>query len=358
MSDGGDSAPETAVGGLRRQLRRLDEAQYGFLLKAVVGFGFLALLPTLIHVEVLGFRLGAFLTIQILVLTVVFAYTGQAWNIVSGFTGYFSFGHAAFFGIGAYTTMKLALDFAINPWFGMFVGAAVALVAGLFIGYLNFRYNLKGHYFALATFAFAMLFQVLVRNMVEFGGAIGFYRPFPREYGQDFGIAAMQFENPEPYYYVMLAFLVVVTAVAWAIKRSQLGLYLFAIREDENAAESIGIPTFRYKMLAVGVSAFFTAWAGAFWSMYLEIVRPPTVFGLFRNVEILLPAVVGGLGTISGPIVGAFIIFPLAEFFRTVVDQVPGLNNLVYGLALVLIALLLPDGVLSLRGYFGDEDDE
>jgi branched-chain amino acid transport system permease protein len=165
----------------------------------------------------------------------------------------------------------------------------------------------------------------------------------------DYGLAAYQFTGDLPYYYLILGLLVVVTAVAYGIRESQAGLYLFAIRENEDAAASVGIPTYRYKMLATGVSAFFTAWAGSFWSMYFEIIRPDTVFGLFKNVEILLPAVVGGIGTVAGPIVGAFVIFPLAEFFRVNVDQIVGLDDVVYGVALVVIALLLPNGVLSLR---------
>nr|WP_236639658.1 branched-chain amino acid ABC transporter permease [Salinigranum halophilum] len=332
---------------------RLDAWSYGFLLKGGAGFGLLALLPMIIEFELLGFSLGSVLTLKMLIVTLVFAYASQSWNIVSGFTGYFSFGHAAFFGIGAYATMKLAIDFAVNPWVGMLVGGVVAMVVGFAVGYLNFRYNLRGHYFALATFAVAMLFSVGTNNVSELRGAIGFYRPFPRDYGLDYGLAAFQFTSDLPYYYLILGLLVVVTTVAYAIRESQAGLYLFAIRENEDAAASVGIPTYRYKMLATGVSAFFTAWAGSFWSMYFEIVRPDTVFGLFKNVEILLPAVVGGIGTVAGPILGAFVVFPLAEFFRVNVDQVVGLDDVVYGVALVAIALLLPNGLISLRERFG-----
>jgi branched-chain amino acid transport system permease protein len=332
---------------------RLDGWSYGFLFKGGAGFGVLALLPMIIEFELLGFSLGSVLTLKMLIVTLVFAYASQSWNIVSGFTGYFSFGHAAFFGIGAYATMKLAIDFAVNPWIGMLVGGVVAMLVGFAVGYLNFRYNLRGHYFALATFAVAMLFAVGTNNVSELGGAIGFYRPFPRDYGLDYGVAAFQFTSDLPYYYLILGLLILVTVVAYAIRESQAGLYLFAIRENEDAAASVGIPTYRYKMLATGVSAFFTAWAGSFWSMYFEIVRPDTVFGLFKNVEILLPAVVGGIGTVAGPIVGAFVVFPLAEFFRVNVDQIVGLDDVVYGIALVVIALLLPNGVLSLREKFG-----
>jgi branched-chain amino acid transport system permease protein len=178
----------------------------------------------------------------------------------------------------------------------------------------------------------------------------------------EYGLLAMQFRNPEPYYYVILAFLLVVTLAAWLIKNSQMGLYLFAIRENEDAAASIGISTYRYKMAATGISAFFTAWAGTFWAFYLELIRPSTVFGLFKNVQILLPAVVGGLGTIAGSIVGAFVIFPLSEFLRLNFGDLAGADDIVYGLSLVLIALLLPNGVLSLparvRSLLGRDDED
>jgi len=359
VSASDESPPKTGSSvrsTLSDNLDSVNDSAYGPLVKGALGFGFLAVLPMLTQVSIGGWSPSTILSVNILVVTLVFAYSGQAWNILSGYTGYFSFGHAAFFGIGAYATMKLVNDFAINPWLGMLVGGVVAMFAGFFIGYLTFRYRLEGHYFALATFAFAMLIAVVVRNATELGGALGYYRPFPRSYGAEYGLAAFQFKTQLPYYYVILAFLVIVTAVAWAIKHSQAGLYLFAIRENEDAAASVGIPTFRYKMLVTGVSAFFIAWAGAFWSMYFETIRPDTVFGLFRNVEVLLPAVVGGLGTVSGAIVGAFIIFPLGEFLRTNVDQIVGLDDIVYGVALVVIALLLPKGVLSLRGRFRGDD--
>lgn len=342
------SAPPNSLADLAG---RLDESQYDPVVKGAVGFGFLALLPLLVDITVFGVSLGAVLSVNILVLTLVFATTGQAWNMVSGFTGYFSFGHAAFFGIGAYTTSALSVTYGINPWIGLVVGGVLAAVVGLVVGYLNFRYNLRGHYFALATFAIALFLQVLVRNVSELGGAVGIYRPFPDDYGAEFGLIAMQFRDTLPYYYLILGFLVVVTVVAWLVKHSQIGLYLFAIRENEDAAASLGISPFRYKMFATGISAFFTAWAGTFWSMYLELIRPSTVFGLFRNVQILLPPVVGGIGSIPGAIIGAFAIYPLSEILRLSFSNTPGLDTVVYGIALVLIALLLPDGIVSLRKH-------
>src|SRR5699024_4993593 len=147
-----------------------------------------------------------------------YAYTAQAWNIMSGYTGQFSFGHAAFFGIGAYTTQMLAVDMAINPWVGMLIGGVLAGLYGLVVGHLCFRYNLRGHYFALATLAFAELLRFVVVNMGELHGANGFYKPFPRDYGSSFGLSAFQFQTDLPYYYLILGLLVVVTAVSWALK--------------------------------------------------------------------------------------------------------------------------------------------
>lgn len=343
--------------GLRATYARLNGKQYASLVKGGVGFAVLAALPFLLDYSLFGLSLGAFLSVNILIVTVVYATAGQAWNIISGYTGYFSFGHAAYFGTGAYATSYLSVELGINPWLGLLVGGLVAAAIGLVVGYLSFRYNLRGHYFALATFAVALLLQSAVRNISELGGAVGIYRPFPGDYGAQFGVVAMQFEETLPYYFVILAFLLVVTGVAWLIKNSQIGLYLFAIRENEDAAASLGISPFANKMFAMGVSAFFTAWAGAFWSMYMTIIQPSTVFGLSRNVEILLPAIVGGTGSVVGVILGAFLVFPLSEFLRISFPNTPGLNTVVYGLALVLVAVLLPNGVISLKDHvFGRED--
>jgi len=266
---------------------------------------------------------------------------------MSGFTGQFSFGHAAFFGIGAYATQKLLADLALNPWLAMLVGGVVAAVYGLIIGFLAFRYDLKGHYFALATLAFAELLRFIVQNMSELNGANGYFRPFPDAYGAEYGLWAFQFQGDLPYYYIVLAFLLVVTVVAWLIKESWVGLYFFSIREDERAAASVGVPTFRYKLLGVAVSAFFTAWAGAFWSMYFNTIQPSTVFDLFKNVEVLLPAVVGGPGTLLGPIVGSFVVTPVSEVARTTFDNINGLDQIIYGLFLVLIVIYSPGGVVK-----------
>lgn len=332
---------------LRHRYESFDDHRFSWLAKALLGFGLLAVLPFLTRLTVLGFHVASLLSMQVLVVTLVFAVSAQAWNIMSGYTGQFSFGHAAFFGIGAYATQKLLIDFTVNPWMGMLVGGGVAALYGLLIGYLCFRYELSGHYFALATLAFAELARFVVTNMSELNGANGYFKPFADEYASGYGLLAFQFNTDLPYYYIILAFLVVVTAVSWAIKRSWIGLYFFAIREDEQAAASVGVPAFSYKLLGIGISAFFTAWAGAFWSMYFNTIRPNTVFALYKNVELLLPAIIGGPATVVGPIVGSFVVTPVSEIARISFDNVNGLDRILYGIFLVVIVIYSPGGVIQ-----------
>jgi len=319
-----------------------------YALPVLLGVTFVVLgaMPILRRVAFLGFAPLGWLSLNMLIVTLVWASTAQAWNIMSGYTGQFSFGHAAFFGIGAYATILLTADHGISPWVGMLLGSVIAAIYGLIIGALTFRYDLKGHYFALATLAFAELLRYLFNNVAELGGASGFFRPLPREYAEGPGLIAFQFLEKLPYYYLILAFLLVVTLVSLAINRSQLGYYLFAIREREQAASAVGVPTYRYKLLAIAVSAFFTAWPGAFWAMYFNTIRPDTVFDLLVNVEVLLPAIVGGVGTVIGPIVGSFVVTPVSEFVRQSFD-ISGLNNAVYGVVLVAIVLYSPKGAIS-----------
>jgi len=311
-----------------------------------VSFLLLAALPFALNVTVFGVPISTVLTVQTLILAVMWATAAQAWNITTGYTGMFSFGHAAFFGLGAFLPILLIEYFSINPWFGMLAGGIVAGLYGLVVGGLCFRYDIRDEYFGLATLAFAELLRYVFLNVPQLGGASGFVKPLPREYADGYGLLAFQFSSDLQYYYLVLAFLLVVTAAAFVIRYSRFGLYLFAIRENEAAAESLGIPTYRYKVAAFVVSAFFTAWVGAFWGMYFSSIRPEVVFDLVVNIDILLPAVVGGAGTVLGPIVGSLVVTPSAEITRELAN-VPGADWIVYGGFLILIALYSPDGVVS-----------
>lgn len=325
------------------------EHTYSDIVLGAMLFGAIATLPLLTSINIMGVQPIQWLTLSVLTLVLIWGAASQAWNIVSGFTGYFSFGHAAFFGLGAYATIIPAAEFSLNPWIGFVVGTIIAGTLGLFIGALTFRYGVKGHYFALTTLAFSELMRHTFRNVSELGAAGGYFRPFPTEYGQDFGLTAFQFQSDLSYYYLILAIFIVITLIAWAIRNMSIGLYMMAIRENERAAQSLGIPTNRFKMLGITVSGALTAWVGSFYSMYFVSTRPDAVFDVFINVEILLPAIVGGPGTIIGPILGAFLVIPAAEFLRGTFTNIHGLHKLLYGVILVLLVLYSPRGIIQWR---------
>jgi branched-chain amino acid transport system permease protein len=278
------------------------------------------------------------LTIFILIL--FYGFLGQAWNIVGGYAGQLSAGHAAFVGIGAYTAAMLSSEWGLTPWLGMFVGAALSTLLGALIGYLGFRFGLRGFYFVLLTVAFAEVCRILVSNIDALGGALGLYITFtgnPRQF---------QFQDQRAYYYIALALLLAATGVAALIERRRFGIYLTAIREDEGACEALGVDTFKYKMLAMMVSSFLTGLGGTFYAFYLFSLQPNTVFGIPLSVEIIIRPIIGGAGTLLGPILGSFILTPLGELSRQYFGQsgLHGAHLIVYGLLLVAVVLFLPQG--------------
>ena len=278
------------------------------------------------------------LTIFILIL--FYGFLAQAWNILGGYAGQLSAGHAAFVGVGGYTSAMLAAHWAITPWLGMFVGAGLAAILGAIIGYLGFRFGLRGFYFVLLTVAFAEVCRILVSNIDALGGALGLYITFtgdPRQF---------QFQDQRIYYYVALALMLLATGVAALIERRRFGIYLTAIREDEGACEALGVDTFKYKLLAMVVSSFLTGLGGAFYAFYLFSLQPNTVFGIPLSVEIIIRPIIGGAGTLLGPILGSLILTPLAELSRQYFGQsgLHGAHLIVYGLLLVSVVLFLPQG--------------
>jgi branched-chain amino acid transport system permease protein len=274
--------------------------------------------------------------------TLIFFYgfLGQAWNIVGGYAGQLSAGHAAFLGIGAYTSAVLSVERGITPWLGMVVGGALAAALGTLIGFLGFRFGLRGFYFVLLTVAFAEICRILASNTEAIGGAVGYYITFtgdPRQF---------QFQDARAYYYIALVLMLGVTAlVAW-LERRRFGVYLSAIREDESASEALGVNTFRYKMMAMVLSSFLTGVGGAFYAFYVFSLQPASVFGIPLSVEIIIRAIVGGAGTVLGPILGSFILSPLAELARHYFAQGGwhGAHLIVYGLLLIAVVLFLPEG--------------
>ncbi len=269
-----------------------------------------------------------------------YAYLGQAWNLISGYGGQLSAGHAAFVGVGAYTTTLLAMHAGVSPWLGMFAGGALAAALGAVVGFLGFRFGLRGFYFVLLTVAFAEVCRIVALNTDAVGGAIGLYIQFTGNPWQ------LHFPDNRGYYYVALALMLAATGVAAVVERSRLGAYLTAIREDEDAAEALGVDTRRVKLAAIVLSAFLTGLGGAFYANYLFSIQPNAVFGIPLSVEIILRPIVGGSGTLLGPILGSFILSPLAELSRSYFARsgLIGSHLVAYGLLLVAVVLFLPRG--------------
>jgi branched-chain amino acid transport system permease protein len=271
-----------------------------------------------------------------------FAYLGQAWNIIGGYAGQLSVGHAVFVGVGGYAAAVLAAETGLTPWIGMFVGAGLAGVLGGVIGYLGFRFGLRGFYFVLLTVAFAEVCRIVVSNWDRVGGAVGFYITFTGDPRQ------LSFQDDRAWYYIALALLLLATGVAWAVERRRFGIYLTAIREDETACEALGVDTLRYKLLAMVLSSFLTGLAGAFYAYRYSSLQPNAVFGIPLSVEIIIRPIVGGAGTLLGPIVGSLILTPLGELSRALFGQGGwhGAHLIMYGVLLVAVVLFVPQGVV------------
>lgn len=284
--------------------------------------------------------------VHVLILVLFFAFLGAAWNILGGYAGQFSFGHAGFFGIGAYTSTLLLTRVGVSPWIGLPAGGLLAAAFGCGAGSLAFRYGLRGPYFALVTLAFAEMLRLVAVNWPAVGGPMGILIPLPR--GGD-ALGRLQFREKLPYYYLILALLGVALWLTRRIERSRLGYALLAIRENEDAAEASGVDTRGAKLWAMGISAFLTALGGSFYAQYFSFIDPTLTFGVSVSVEILLRPIVGGPGTVLGPLVGSLVLTPLSELTRGLIRGRPGVDVMVYGAILVLVISFLPRGLVGLR---------
>lgn len=283
---------------------------------------------------------------------VLFAALSSAWNVMAGYAGLFSFGHAAFFGIGAYATAYLLTARGIAPVVGLMVGAAGGALFGLLLGYLTFRYRLRGAYFVLTTFAFAEMLYLIAMKFTPINGAVGLRVPIRRDESWWW----MQFAPNSPnYFFLMLIYLVVTLAAINMLMRSRTGQYIVAVRDDEDAAAALGINPLRSRLIAVAWSGGLTAAGGTFYFQYLFFIEPPLAFGPTISVEILLPGVIGGMGTFWGPLVGSGLLVILGELTSSLVRRPPevlaflqgraGLDLALYGALLVGIIMFLPRGV-------------
>jgi branched-chain amino acid transport system permease protein len=266
----------------------------------------------------------------------LWAVLSLAWNILSGYSGYFSFGHAAFWGLGAYTVVLGMVDFDLTPWltipFCAFVGAA----AGALIGYPTFR--LRGHYFALAMLAYPLATLYVFAWLGYQEVTLPMKREQPWLY--------MQFDDPRIYVVLALALVVASLFISLKVENSRMGMALLAIKQNEPAAEAAGIDTWRWKMLALMLSGALAAVAGGFYAVVLLVVTPETVFGMLVSAQALILALFGGVGSLWGPVIGAMVLVPLAEGLNAELGNVlPGIQGVVYGIAIIVIILRAPEGV-------------
>ncbi len=284
--------------------------------------------------------------LTVLILSLYFAYIGQAWNIMMGFAGQLSLGHAIYIGLAAYVAATLFTRLGIDPWIGFAAAIPVAAACGAVIGFLAFRFGVAGVYFAILTIAFAEFARIGFDNWNLVNASSGLFLPVTQYAHND--VWRLR-GDPTMFYYVILAATAVAFVLCHLLLRSRIGYCWLAIREDEEAARAAGIDTFRYKMYAVTISAAVTSFAGVFYAFFYNNLFPEQVFGISRSIEIILGPIIGGVGTLFGPILGAFVLTGLAETLNFVISasglDLPGATQVFYGVCLLVVMAALPDGV-------------
>jgi branched-chain amino acid transport system permease protein len=284
--------------------------------------------------------------LSVATLFLFFAYTGQAWNIMTGFAGQLSLGHSLYLGIGAYASAALYFHFGIGPWAGLWLSIALCGLVGAVVGALAFRYGISGVYFTLLTIAFAEFTRIGFDHWNWLGGSGGlFLKVTPRDQIDLLNLRG----TPAMFYYAILTLAATALVLSAWLLRSRAGYYWQAIRENEEAAQALGINTFRWKMLAVVTSAAMTSLAGVFSAFYYSNLFPEQIFSINRSIETILGPIIGGIGTLIGPILGAALLTLLADGVTELVAalgwEVAGVKQLIYGVILFAVVTLLPHGV-------------
>ncbi len=295
----------------------------------------LAAVPALTSANiVLNFMVGA----------LIVALAAQGWNLLGGFGGQLSFGHAAFYGTGAYATALLQQRYGVNAWAGAALGVAAGALVGAVVGFLSFRAGLRGSYFALVTLAFAEVLRILANAAPLTGGAAGLLVRL------DVRAANFQFASRATFFYVALGCVATALLLTWSISRSRFGAQLAAVRENEEAARALGIDAFATKLRAITLSAAITAAAGVLYVQYFLYIDSNLAYGAGVSVAALLAPVVGGVGTVLGPVIGAIALEGLGQLTRLVAGPVPGIDQVLFGLLLVAAIALMPGGLVGRRG--------
>jgi branched-chain amino acid transport system permease protein len=288
--------------------------------------------------------------LNFLVAVLLIALVGQGWNLLGGYGGQYSFGHAAFFGTGAYATAILQMRYGVNAWIGFAVAIAAGALVGAIIGALSFRSGLKGSYFALVTLAFAEVLRIIASVAPITGAGVGTLIKL------DLRPEAFQFQSRVPFYFIALALVAASLIVVRLIEDSRFGAYLVAVRENEDAAKALGVDVNRVKLLAMTVSAAITAAGGGFYAQYYLFIDSGIAYGPWISVEALLAPIIGGVGTVFGPLLGALVVKTLGEAAKLLTGDAPGLDLVIYGGVLVLVVAFAPRGIAGLpdgiRGLF------
>ncbi|HMF22957.1 MAG TPA: branched-chain amino acid ABC transporter permease [Pseudolabrys sp.] len=292
----------------------------------------LAGVPLVVHSNV---------TLNFLIVALMIALAGQGWNILGGYGGQYSFGHAAFFGTGAYVTAILQMRYGINAWVGFVAGIAAGAALGAVLGALTFRSGLRGSYFALVTLAFAEVLRIIASVAPVTGAGVGTLIKL------DLGFSSLQFQSRAPFYWIILTLVGISLVTAQLIERSRFGAWLVAVRENENAARALGVNANGVKLAAMTISAAMTAAAGCFYAQYFLFVDAGIAYGTWISIQALLTPIIGGVGTVFGPLLGALVVKSLGEAAKLLAGDAPGLDLIIYGAVLVLVIWFAPRGLIG-----------
>ena len=302
------------------------------LVPTVAVLAVLAAVPLIVHSNV---------TLNFLVVALMIALAGQGWNILGGYGGQYSFGHAAFFGTGAYVTAILQMRYGINAWVGFAAGIAAGAALGALLGAITFRSGLRGSYFALVTLAFAEVLRIIASVAPITGAGVGTLIKL------DLGVRTLQFQSRAAYYWIILALVGVSLITAQSIERSRFGVWLIAVRENEDAAKALGVSANGVKLAAMVISGAMTAAAGCFYAQYFLFVDSGIAFGTWISIQALLTPIIGGVGTAFGPLLGALVVKLLGEAAKLLAGDAPGLDLIIYGAVLVLVIWFAPRGLIG-----------
>ncbi|MGC1695224.1 MAG: branched-chain amino acid ABC transporter permease [Pseudolabrys sp.] len=301
--------------------------------------GFLPIVTAIIALACIPFVTDSNAVLNFLVTALLLTLAGQGWNVLGGYGGQYSFGHAAFFGTGAYVTAILQVRYGLNAWPAFGVGIVAGAAVGAVIGVLTFRLGLRGSYFALVTLAFAEVLRIVASVAPITGAGVGTLIKL------DLGARALQFQSRAAFYWFILALVAVALAITKLIEQSRFGAWLVAVRENEDAARALGVDATRVKLGAMTISAAMTAAAGCFYAQYFLFLDAAIAYGPWISVEVLLAPIIGGVGTVFGPLLGALMVKTLGEAAKYVTGDVPGLDLVLYGVVLILVVGFAPRGV-------------